>query len=58
MGRPRKAISELRSEMLGIRVDDFTRKAIEQIAKDEDVTITHVVRRALREIAKKPKRAA
>lgn len=58
MGRPRKAISELRSDLLGIRVDLSTRKAIEQLAKDEDVTISHLVRRALREMAKKPKKAA
>ena len=47
-----KALSK-RDERVVIRIDKETKERLKQIAKKEDLPVSHIVRKALREYLKK-----
>lgn len=58
MKTSRKPLSEKRLEMVGIRVEIWLKHSLEEIARNEERTLTQVSRQALKEYVERRKAEA
>lgn len=55
MSRPRKSITESKAVQTGFRLEIALKRELDDIARREDITVTQIIRRAVREFIERDK---